>query len=219
MIGHGSTRPSGTLHTRVIRADRIGWSYKVRNVPNIWRGWWRIRVARALGIPTFYGELKASVLRCTCDVRGQHPGQRCPNGRWLNYGTVSYRVITDAGVAYIVDAFQNTTELENLKYHGLGTGTTAEAATQTALVTELTTEYNPNSTRATGTTAETSANIYQSVATNTVDAAAAVTEQGLFSQAATGGGTMFDRSVFSVINLASGDSLQTTYLGTFSSGG
>ena len=55
------------------------------------------------------------------------------------------------------------------------------------------------------------ANVFRTVGTNTVDSAAAVTEWGLLSQAATGGGSLFDRQVFSALNLASGDSLQTTY--------
>lgn len=138
----------------------------------------------------------------------------------IDYGIVSEKVITDAGVNYLVDAWQNLQELENLKFHGLGTGGTAEAASQTALVTELTTQYNPDNTRATGSLTEgASANIFRSVATNTVDAAAAVTEHAIFSQAATGGGTMWDRSLFSVINLAIADSLQSTYDATFTSGG
>src|SRR6185369_4527015 len=134
-------------------------------------------------------------------------------------GLASLRVVTDAGVAFIADAFTNTVEAENMNFHGMGTGTTAEAASQTALTTELTTEYNPNSTRATG--VQTSpTNVYQTVGTNTIDSGTpAVTEHGIFSQAATGGGTMLDRSVFSAINLASGDGIQFTYQLTFTSGG
>ena len=45
----------------------------------------------------------------------------------------------------------------------------------------------------------------------TFDATAAIVEHGIFSQAATGGGTLLDRSVFSAINVASGDSIQFTY--------
>jgi hypothetical protein len=45
----------------------------------------------------------------------------------------------------------------------------------------------------------------------------------IFSQAATGAAsaanTLLDRSVFSVVNLASGDSLQATYVLTCNSGG
>lgn len=135
-----------------------------------------------------------------------------------DYGVVGRKVITDAGVAYLVDAYQNSTEFENMKFHGLGTGSTAEAAGDTALVTELTTEYTSN-VRATGTTAETSANVFSSVATNTLDGTpgAALREHGLFSASTVG--TLWDRTVFSSITLSSGDSLQSSYAGTLSSGG
>jgi hypothetical protein len=138
-----------------------------------------------------------------------------------HYGIVGRKVVTDAGVAFIVDAFQNSVELENLKFHALGTGTTAESAAQTALVTELTTEYTGN-VRATGTTTEgATANIYRTVGTNTMDEApgAALREHAVMSQAATGGGTMLDRTLYSAITLASGDALQSTYELTCSAGG
>lgn len=136
-----------------------------------------------------------------------------------DYGIVSRRVVTTVGVGYIVDAFQNLVELENMKYHGLGTGGTAEAAGDTALVTELTTEYVGN-TRATGTTTETSATVYSTVGTVTLDSGTpAVTEHGVFSAASAG--VLLDRSLFSAINLvgASGDAIQASYSLTCSAGG
>lgn len=174
------------------------------NYINLLRGAKKVLLARKLGIPTFNGQLWVTVFRANGDVE--------------DYGLASLRVVTDSGVAYIVDAFQNLTELENLKFHGVGTGSTAEAASQTALVTESTTALNPDSTRATGSTTEAAANIYRTVGTVTFDASAAITEHGIFSQAATGGGTMLDRSVFSAINVASADSIQTTYDFTVTSG-
>lgn len=136
------------------------------------------------------------------------------------YGLASMRVITTVGVGFMVDAWQNLVELELMKFHALGTGGTAEAVGQTTLVTELTTQYNPDNTRATGTLAEgAGGNIFRTVGTNTVDAAVAITEHGLLSQAATGGGTLWDRSLFSVINLAIGDGLESTYDATIASGG
>lgn len=142
-------------------------------------------------------------------------------GERTDYGVVGRRVITTAGVNFLVDAWQNTVELEILKYHGLGTGGTAEAVGDTALVTELTTQYNPDSTRATGSLTEgAGANVFRSVGTNTLDSGTpAVTEHGLFS--ATSAGTLWDRTLFSAINLngANGDGLQTTYDMTASSGG
>jgi len=143
-------------------------------------------------------------------------------GDILDYGLLSTRLVTNNGVAFIVDAFQNLVELENLHFHGYGTGTNAEAAGDSALQTELTTQYATDNVRPTGTTTESAANIYRTVATLSPDSGGtiAVTEHGIFSQAATGGGTLLDRSVFSAVNLVAGsDSLQTTYDLTLTAGG
>jgi hypothetical protein len=194
--------PIGRDEPRIIKAPLF---WKLRNLPNIWRGLWRIAIARVLGIGHIYGALYLQVLRA--------------DGTIIDYGLVSLRVVTTAGVNAIVDAFQATFTLNNFKFHGIGTGASAEAASDTALGVELTTQYNPNSTRATGTTTEgASTYIYRSVGTNTVDAAVTVTEHGIFSQAATGGGSLLDRSVFGGIALANGDSLQSTYELTFPAG-
>ena len=136
------------------------------------------------------------------------------------YGLVSLRAITDTGVAYIVDAFQNLVEVENMKHHALGTGSTGDVATQAALITEWTSsEY---ATRAVGSTTEgASANIYRSVGTNTKANAGSsnVTEHGIFSTATLGAGVMLDRSVFGAIALAQNDSLQSTWDFSLVSGG
>lgn len=204
--------PAGELTLKEIEylsgphSGNSGWmnEWKWSNKKNIARGLNKILVAKEHQIPTFYGALY--IKHFTQD-------------EVIDYGLVSLRVVTTVGVNFIVDAFQNSVELEILKYHGIGTGGTAEAAGDTALVTELTTQYSSDNTRATGTTIEgASANIYRTVATNTVDATVAITEHGIFSQAATGGGTLLDRSLFSVVNMISGDSLQTTYDLTFTAG-
>jgi hypothetical protein len=137
-----------------------------------------------------------------------------------DFGLTSRKVVTDTGVAFIVDAFQNSVELENMKFHGIGTGSTAEAASQTALVTELTTQYTGN-VRATGTTTETAANVYSTVGLNTIDSGGPVTiaEHGVFSQAATGGGVMLDRSLTGSNVLNDNDAIQTDYRLTIASGG
>lgn len=144
----------------------------------------------------------------------------------IDYGVLSYRVITDTGVAFLVDDWDvntasGTNDITTLKYHGCGTGVGNEAAGDSALGTESTTALNPDSTRATGTQSQPAANQLRSVGTLTFDADAAITEHGLFSQAATGGGTLWDRSKFAAINVvgASGDSIQFTYTCTISSGG
>jgi hypothetical protein len=181
-------------------------AWRVKNLPNLWRGSWRALLGVVLGVPFVYGVLHLRLKRA--------------DGTIIDYGVASLRVITTTGAGYIVDAFQNLVESENMKFHGLGTGATGEAVGDTALQTELTTQYNPDNTRATGSLTEgASANIFRTVGTNTVDAAAAVTEHGILSQAATGGGVLLDRSVFSVVNLANGDSLQSTYDLTINTGG
>ena len=187
-------------------------SWKLRNFPNYWRGSWRawlaILISRITNLPVMVSELRLEV--------------RHADGTITDYGVVGRRVVTDTGVGYIVDAFQNSVELENMKYHGFGTGTTAENATQTALVTELTTEYATDNTRPTGTTEEgATANIYKTVATFAPNAGGtiAVTEHAVFSQAATGGGVMLDRTTFSAVNtVASADSIVSTYQLTLTSG-
>jgi hypothetical protein len=145
--------------------------------------------------------------------RGEHPG------RQDDYGVVSRRVITDAGVAAVVNGFRNTFEIELFNFHGIGTGGAAEGVGNTALTTELTTQYSTDNTRPTGTQSAPAANQYQSVATITVDAGVSITEHGLFSQAAVPGGTLWDRSLFTALALNSGDSIIATYIATVTSGG
>lgn len=180
-------------------------AWRLRNLPHLWRGFRRIALARALNLPHFYGQLWLSVVKA--------------DGRVVDLGLASMRVVTTAGVTYIAaDIAGGANDSSLFKFHAIGTGTTAEASSDTALVTELTTQYNPDSTRATGSQSS-STNVYTTVGTNTVDASVAVTEHGIFTQAATGGGTLLDRSVFAAVNLASGDSLQTTYQFTMPAGG
>lgn len=170
------------------------------NLPNLWRGAYRVLGARALRASNYYGSLYLRVFRGT--------------GQVDDYGLASMRVVTDTGVAYIVDAFQGIVEPESMKYHGFGTGSTAEGASQTALVTELTTEYATDNTRPTGSTTEgATANIYRTVGSLVPDADVALREHGVFSQAANSGGVMLDRSLFAAINLtaANGDSISATY--------
>ena len=232
----GTVGPTGTLNLKVIRSDtpeslhrpaggrrltltdilRYGLpqtdqtpevqAYKRRNLWTIMRGARKIKMAHWLGIPTIHGALYARVIRA--------------NGFPVDLGLVSLELVTDVGVAFVVDAFANTTELETMKYHGIGEGPAGSPAVgDTTLVAELSTEYVADNTRATGTTAEgASANIYQTVATNEVDATAGIVEHGVFDQASTAGGVLFDRSGFAVVNLASGDKLETTYEATFPSG-
>lgn len=207
----GNVSMRGRLAAKVIRAQRpsLSWKFKNNLRPSFVYGLLVNLLAKGFskltGIVTLTSELS---------VRARIDGQ------WINYGVVCRRVVTNAGVAYIVDDWDGGANIiDNLNYHGVGTGGTAEAVGDTALVTESTTALNPDSTRATGTKSQPAANQMQTVGTVTFDASAAITEHGIFSQAATGGGTLLDRSLFSAINVASGDSIQFTYTLTLNAGG
>lgn len=214
-----TARTRGDLGVRLIRTRKAPLSWKLKN--NLrWsfiKGWMAEKVvvpfANWWGVCTVMGELQV------VHINGA-------TGEKTDYGVVSRRVITDTGVAFMVDDFDVNTasatlDITTLKYHGCGTGAGAEAVGNTALTTESTTALNPDSTRATGTSTQPSAPQYRSVGTLTFDADAAIIEHGLFSQAATGGGTLWDRSTFAAINVvgANADSIQFTYTLTVSSGG
>lgn len=134
-----------------------------------------------------------------------------PDGTREDLGLVCTKVVTTAGVNYLVDGLQaNTTDVSLFKFHGSGTGVGAEAIGNTTLGTEV-------ATRTSGSQAEgASANIYRTIGTVTYASAFAITEHGIFS--ASSGGTLLDRSTFAAINVISGDSIQFTYELTLPSG-
>lgn len=184
-------------------------AWRSANRANLRRGLRRVLPARAMKLPHMYGVLFLEVLR--------------GDGSVLDLGLASMRVVTTVGVKFICDDLNNsTTDCSTFKFHGFGTGTNAEAASDTTLQTELTTQYAVDSTRPTGTqgsaTVSTNAT-YTTVATLSPDSGGtiAVTEHGIFSAASSG--TLLDRSMFSAVNLvAASDSLQATYVYTLNSG-
>lgn len=118
-----------------------------------------------------------------------------------------HNLITTVGKAWMTGALSGgVASPETMKYIGVGTGTTAAAAGDTALET-------PVETRATGTqslvTTTTTDDTYQVVGTVTFSTARAVTECGLFS--ASTSGTIMARKVFDVMNCDASVSLQFTW--------
>jgi hypothetical protein len=200
-LSHALPRPSQPLEVNV---------WRLKMLPRTFSQFLRVAAAvfigRVFGVATLYGRCSHRV------VRG--------DGTVLEYGIAGYRVVTTAFVNYLVDALQADQVFEDFKYHGWGTGSTAEAVGDTGLVTELTTQYAVDNTRVTGTQAEAAANIYRTVATLDPDADVNLREHGVF-RAATGATTLMDRTVFASINLvgADGDTLQTTYELTATAGG
>lgn len=110
-------------------------------------------------------------------------------------------------MAGVQGAGTNNVFANNGTHIGWGTGTTTPAKADTALQTES----GDPATRAatTVTTVSTgSANKYQATATLSSTTTQAITEAGLFS--ASTAGICFVHSVFSVVNLVSGDSIAFT---------
>lgn len=125
------------------------------------------------------------------------------NGTRESLGLICTKLVTTVGVAFIVDAFQNITEIETMKYHAAGTTATAEAAGDTALALEV-------ESRATGSLGEgASANIFKTVGTVAFTATRSIVEHGVLS--ASTGGVLLDRSVFASIGVDNGDSIEFTY--------
>lgn len=126
--------------------------------------------------------------------------------------------ITDAGRAGAAAILGAVGSPAAYKAIGQGTGTTAFAASQTTLVTEV----KADGTAASGVHAVPSASATATQVTTTVTndtlqvvgtvsetATIAVTESGLFN--ADTNGTMLARQTFTAVNVVSGDSIQFTW--------
>jgi len=141
-------------------------------------------------------------------------------GKWYikNYGPNGVlkedisgkNVITEGGLSFLASflnssvAGAGTWDMDQI---AIGTDATAEAASNTALGTEL--------ARTTGTASYVSDAVYRVTATFAAGTGTgAIVEYGLFSSST--GGTMFSRDTESVINKAAGDTLVVTTEITFS---
>lgn len=169
--------------------------WKIRNLPHRLRGW-RAELLTLLGLGTV-AALSVKVLHA--------------DGSVTDLGVVSRRSVTNAGVGFLTDAFQNLVEIENMNWHDSGTGTTAENVTDTALVTPA------GPARVSGTQSEPASNQYRTTATIAYTATLAITEHGLFSASTVG--TLWDRSVFTAVNVVNGESIQFQYTLTINAGG
>lgn len=125
-------------------------------------------------------------------------------------------LVVTGGVNFLATDFasgQASPRISAMNFHDSGTGTIAATSTDSGLGTQA----GPT-TRATGTQSNPVTNQYRSIGTIAYTGALAITEWGLFNQAAQGG-TMWDRRVFAAINVVSGDSIQFTYTLTLNAGG
>ena len=110
-------------------------------------------------------------------------------------------LVVTAGKAYVADRMKNNSS--TMSHMAIGSGTTAAAAGNTALGTEL------------GRVSLTSTTVVTYVATFAAGTGTgAVTEAGILT--ASSGGTMLCRTVFSVVNKGSADSMTITWTVTVS---
>src|ERR1039457_1231931 len=123
--------------------------------------------------------------------------------------------IVDVGLSWMAGALSgDVASPATMKYLAIGTGTTAAAAGQTALVTPVESRTAGTQTRI-NTNTGSSYDTYQCVGTITMTADRAVTEIGIFS--ASSSGTLLCRQVFAVMNIPNGGSLAVTYKVIFTS--
>jgi hypothetical protein len=194
----------GTVGMRLIRGyESAPLLWKIKNAvhPRYWLGWLANKVARLFslltGIPTLTAELRAVVI---------------DGNRRIDYGIVSYRVITTAFVNFVVDQLQTETSVfGDFKFHDSGVGTTDPAIGDTGI------ETTDGESRVTGSQTESAANVYRSVGTITYSTSKAITEHGLFNDVSAG--TLMDRSEFAAINVVNGNQIEYTYDLTVSAGG
>lgn len=122
---------------------------------------------------------------------------------------------TNLGLAAMIDRYASSsggaTYTKTGKWGAIGTGATAASRTAACTDTALSTEIE---TRASGAptvvTTTVTGDTLQSVTTISITGTRAIDEFGLFDASSSGAGNMFFSATESIINLVSGDSLQTT---------
>jgi len=216
----------GTLDAVVIRANGRPETLGQLSGPNNYRligrpvQWWRALWAKLKANGLIPATMAFSAFLAVYGVVDQpqlmHELFKKPGVLPLIMGSGIAGLVTQAGANFLASDFSSglaTPRIGSMNYHDSGTGTVAATSTDSGLGTQA----GP-ATRATGTQTNPQTNQYKSVGTITYGGALAITEWGIFNQSAQGG-TMWDRRVFSVINVGNGDSIAFTYTLTLSGGG
>ena len=115
-------------------------------------------------------------------------------------------LVVSAGLGYIASRMKDTTDTA-MGYMAIGTGSTAAAAGDTTLGTEL-------DRNALTSTTVTSNEIAYVASWSAGDGTGAITEAGIFNDASAG--TMLARTVFSTVNKGASDTLSITWTITLS---
>lgn len=151
-----------------------------------------------------------SMINAGIKVSGEvHICLKDPQGR-VKAEEVSRNLVVTVGRQHIADqmADQGAAAMSHM---GIGTGTTAADALDTALGTEIDRNALTSKTQGTGSDAHKVTYVADWAAG---DGTGAITEAGIFNSASAG--DMLCRSVFAVKNKAAGDTLTLTWILTFS---
>lgn len=136
-------------------------------------------------------------------LKGEVTLRHFRNGKLIEERKIP-NIIVNVGKAQVAGLI-NGVVTTPFQYIAIGTGTTAESATDTALQNEIARGLATCSRTTTNVTNDTAQLVY----TFTFTASYAITESGCFD--ASSGGNMLCRKTFSAINVVSGDSLQITW--------
>lgn len=114
-------------------------------------------------------------------------------------------LVVNAGLAFVISRMVGTSKAV-MSHMGLGSGTTAAAAGDTDLGSQLGSREALDSTTISGTNNE---KVIYEASFEAGDATGAVTEAGIFN--ASSAGDMLCRTVFAVVNKGANDSLTVTW--------
>lgn len=120
--------------------------------------------------------------------------------KWVQCGG---NLVVNAGKDWVIDRIQSGSPPALMNYQAIGTGTTAAAAGDTALQTEVARQNDGTHSQPTSTTDRLVTTFAAGTGTG------AITETGRLN--AGSGGTLLARQVFSVVNKGASDSLQVTH--------
>jgi len=200
----------GVMHAHTVTTAQkfvVDWDKLVKNVP----------VIKGLGNPSEQWDYLVNEVmgpQGTKDPELWNYIQQFRRKTRFGRRVVRDRKMTTAFVDFIVDQLQTETSVfGDFKYHDCGTGATGEEITDTIM------ENDTGEARSTGTQTETDHDTYKSVATDTFAGTFAITEHGLFAVVTANTGPMMDRTVFSAINVVSGNQIEFTFEGSFTAGG
>jgi hypothetical protein len=110
--------------------------------------------------------------------------------------------------------------MAQIRYHGIGKGTSPESPTDIDLLLPLSAELSTPGQRALGTLNGISGtNLFRSLATTTLSFPSVISEIGAFTAQPIGSGILIDRGVFTPIGVNAGVDLISEFLLLFPSGG